>query len=117
MLSIMAKYFHKTTGKKVLVLVPSEVLKLDQTRLYCPDACRAATSLYDPKAPSEIWYSTFERVLCNGTLLENAIILVDEFHSFFHLPARMVQGIISSPFSLLMGCHKVIGVSATFGGD
>ena len=29
MLSIIAKYLHQTTGKKVLVLVPSEVLKLD----------------------------------------------------------------------------------------
>ena len=117
MLAILAKYICKIAKKKVLVIVPSEVLRLDVTRLYNNNYCKAAASLYDPEVPPEVFYSTFENVLHDGRVLTNVILLVDEFHDFLKLPARITPNGISCPFSLIQGAYQVIGVSATFGGQ
>ena len=112
MLALMAQYLC-IMGKKVLILVPSEVLKLDQTRCYCPNYCRVEADLYDSDVPA-IYYSTFEEVLAVG-VPPSTIILIDEFHDFFKLPARLTVNGISCPF-LIAVTPQAIGLSATFGG-
>jgi superfamily II DNA or RNA helicase len=67
MLALMAQYFNTILGKKVLVLVPSEVLKLDQTCCYCTNYSKAEAQLYESDVPA-IYYSTFEDVLSDGRI-------------------------------------------------
>jgi hypothetical protein len=80
-LAILAHYFF-ATGRKVLVLVPSEVLKLDQTSCYCPNYCKAEASFYDSNAPAAIYYKTFDEALSDARIPANIVILVDEFGEF-----------------------------------
>lgn len=98
------------------MLVPNEALKLEQTRLYCPQHCRAAASLYDSEAEPEIFYVTFSDILSDGRSLKDVITLVDEIDVFLKLPARIIQNTISSPFDIITTSYKIFGVSATFGG-
>jgi superfamily II DNA or RNA helicase len=84
--------------------------------MYCQEASNAALSLYDPFAPSEIWYAEFKKPLEKGKSLKNVILLVDEFHEFMALPAVLSPEGISCPLKLITEAHKVIGLTATFGG-
>lgn len=97
MLSLLAQYIVSTLGRKALVLVPSEVLKLDQIRLYCPSVSRVEANLYDSSAPA-IYYKTFDEVLADGRIPTNTAILIDEFHEFMKLPARITKHGISCPY-------------------
>jgi superfamily II DNA or RNA helicase len=113
-LALMARYLE-ILENKVLVLVPSEVLKLDQTRCYCTNYCKVEANLYDSSAPA-IYYKTFDEVLADGRIPADTMILIDEFHEFMKLPARQTKHGISCPY-LFAAAQKVIGLSATFGGD
>jgi hypothetical protein len=102
-------------GKKVLVLVPSEVLKLDQTRCYYPSYCRVEANLYSSDNPA-VYFQVFEEVLAAGRVSSSTVIFIDEFHDFFKLPARITDYGISCPFVIATSSLQVIGMSATFGG-
>lgn len=81
------------------MLVPSEVLKLDQTRCYCPYYCKAEAQLYD-SATSAVYYSEFATVLRDGRVPPETIILIDEFHDFLKLPAQLTAKSISCPYTI-----------------
>lgn len=115
MLALLAQYVATILGRKALVLVPSEVLKLDQTRCYCPAYCRAEAEVYDSSA-SAVYYKTFEEVLADGRVPANTVILIDEFHNFMKLSAILANNGISCPHRFV-AAQEVIGLSATFGGD
>lgn len=113
-LALLAHYFFQS-GNKILVIVPSGVLKLDQTRLYCPIASKIEADLYESSAPA-IYYKTFDEVLTDGRVPPGAIILIDEFHKFMERSAQLTKHGISCPY-LFASARQVIGLSATFGGD
>ncbi len=117
MLALIAQYLNKIYNRKVLVLVPSVVLELDQTRCYCPNASQAAASLYDANAQPEVFYSSFGDILAGGQLDPETVVLIDEFHDFLKLPAKTMLSGISCPYSLVAAAHQVIALSATFGGE
>jgi superfamily II DNA or RNA helicase len=49
-LGILAKFMNKTTGKKVLVVVPSAFLHAYQQHFYCLTASKVPEKLSDPTA-------------------------------------------------------------------
>jgi hypothetical protein len=49
-LGILAKFINKTTGKKVLVVVPSAFLHAYQQHFYCLTASKVPEKLSDPTA-------------------------------------------------------------------
>jgi ERCC4-related helicase len=48
MLALLAKYINKTTGKKVIILVPSDFLHAYQQSFYCPSASNIPDDITDP---------------------------------------------------------------------
>ena len=48
MLALLAKYINKTTGKKVIILVPSTFLHAYQQYFYCPSASKIPDNITDP---------------------------------------------------------------------
>jgi len=48
MLAILAQYWNTTTGKKVVVLVPSAFLHAYQQHFYCPTASKINDDITDP---------------------------------------------------------------------
>ena len=48
MLALLAKYINKTTGKKVIILVPSAFLHAYQQYFYCPSASNIPDDITDP---------------------------------------------------------------------
>lgn len=97
MLALIAQYLCTILGMKVLVLVPSEILKLDQTRCYCPTYHNSTESLYDDPAP-RVYYQCFNDVLADGRIPVDTIFLIDEFHEFLKLPAVITTNRISCPY-------------------
>ena len=97
MLALAARYINTILKCKVLLLVPSEVLKLDQIRLYCPSISKIEANLYDSNVPS-IYYQTFDEVLTDGRIPPETVILIDEFHNFMKLSAHLTKYGISCPY-------------------
>jgi hypothetical protein len=56
-------------------------------------------------------------VLTDGRSLSEVIVLIDEFHDFLKLNARIVSVGINCPYSIITTAYKTIGLSATFGGE
>jgi hypothetical protein len=77
--------------------VPSEVLKLDQTRCYCPTYYKAEAEVYDSSSPA-VYYKTFEEVLADGRIPADTTVLIDEFHNFMKFPAKLTSNGISCPY-------------------
>lgn len=73
--------------------------------------------MYDNETASGIFYVTFNDLLNDGRSLKNVIVFIDEIDVFLKLPARITATNISSPFDILTNSCKVVGVSATFGGE
>lgn len=96
-LALKALYAADVLGNKVLVLVPSEVLKLDQIRLYCLSVSKVEANLYD-SSDAAIYYKTFDEVLADGRIPTNTVILIDEFHEFMKLPTRITKHGTSCPY-------------------
>ena len=117
-LALLANYLNKTTGKKVIILVPSAFLHAYQQFFYCPTASNIPDKITDPNAKN-IFYCTFDRF--NAPEFEmpiDAILLVDEFHDiFFNQPATVINGKLVSTILKLRASAKLIGESATFRGD
>ena len=87
-------------------------------RLYCPTACRAGNDLYNDNAVVAYYYSHFEKILKEGKSLPRALAVVDEIHAFFKEPAQLAHnGTISTSYEFVKNTFKVIGMSATFGGE
>ena len=64
------------------------------------------------------YYSYFAKILKEGKALPKALAIVDEIHAFFKEPAQISDnGVISTPYEFVKSAFKVIGMSATFGGD
>jgi hypothetical protein len=114
----MASFLKKTSGKKVLVVVPTPFLHLYQESNYCPNASKIPEDINDPMVFG-IFYCTYEIFLqLSPTVLANSIVLIDEFHElFFNYPAALVDGKFVSVIKSLLTATRVIGVSATFRGD
>ena len=76
-------YIHKTTGKKVIILVPTEFLHAYQGHYYCPEACDIPGRICDPNFPG-VFYCSYGRFNAPDFVVPpNTIILVDEFHELF----------------------------------
>jgi hypothetical protein len=56
-------------------------------------------------------------VLADGRSLSEVIVLIDEFHDFLKLDARITSVGISCPYSIVTTVHQTVGLSATFGGE
>lgn len=83
LLGILACYLKKTTGKKIIVVVPTPFLHLYQESNYCPTASKVPEDVSDPVI-SDIFYCTYEQFLQLGpAVLSSAIVLIDEFHEVF----------------------------------
>ena len=87
LLGILAMYLNKTTGKKVLVVVPTAFLHLYQEKHYCPIASKIPDNICNAEA-KDIFYCTFEQFLQpNFAVPSETIVLVDEFHELiFNCP-------------------------------
>jgi len=109
---------NKTTGKKVLVVVPSAFLHAYQQHFYCPTASKVPEDMQD-HSNKQIFYCSFDRF--NAPEFEvpsNTILLVDEFHElFFNQQATVVNGKLVSAILKLKAATGLIGVSATYRGD
>jgi hypothetical protein len=118
MLALIAQYINKTTGQKVIVVVPSQFLHAYQQHFYCPSASRVPDLICDSTA-SNIFYCSFGRFNDAAFVVPiNTVILVDEFHElFFNQPATIVNGKVVSPLLKLKAAAKLIGVSATYRGE
>lgn len=109
---------NKTTGKKVIIVVPTSFLHLYQESHYCPTASKIPDDINNINV-ADIFYCSFATFFSlEFVVLANAIVLIDEFHElFFNYPLRMIEGKLISVVQLLMSASKVVGVSATFRSD
>lgn len=83
MLGILAEYICQKTGKKVIVGVPTAFLHAYQQRNYCPTASKVPEDINDPTVIG-VFYCSFERLdVLDLTALQDAILLIDEFHELF----------------------------------
>jgi hypothetical protein len=83
MLGILAQFLHLKTGKKVLVVVPTDFLHAYQQKFYCPYASNIPEEIGDKQA-KYIFYCSFKRFSdANFILPLDTILLVDEFHDIF----------------------------------
>ena len=73
--------------------------------------------MYYKAAEKAYYYSTFGKVLKVGKFLPDALAVIDEPHAFLKETARISDSGISSPYEFVKNTFKVIGMSATFGGD
>jgi hypothetical protein len=62
LLGILTCYLNKTTGKKIIVVVPTSFLQLYQESNYCPTASKIPEDINDPIV-AEIFYCTYEKFL------------------------------------------------------
>jgi superfamily II DNA or RNA helicase len=116
LLGLLAEHLNTTTGKKVLVVVPTPFLQLYQESNYCPTASKIPGRITDPNAPN-IFYCSYEAFM-SFVVPPETIVLVDEFHElFFNQLVGVVNGRFVSVMQKLATAFKVIGVSATFRGD
>jgi len=114
MLGLMARYLNLIHGKKVIVVVPNEVLAAIQQDKYSPWASKVGDHLFVTNA--DIHYCTYEDFL-TGKISLSAVLFVDEIDSlFFADTPKIVDGRLLSSI-LLLNKYKVIGVTATFRGD
>lgn len=118
MLAIMAQHWNITTGKKVIVIVPSAFLHAYQQHFYCPTASKLPVDITDPNIKN-VFYCSFERFNApDFKMPTDTILLVDEFHEiFFNQPATIINGKLVSTILKLKAAAKLIGVSATYRGD
>lgn len=116
-LALLAVHLHQTTGKKVIVVVPTPFLHLYQESNYCLNASRDPADLLDP-ALVKISYCSFDQFLSAQLVTTGAVLLVDEFHEiFFNQRLQVIGGKLISVVQHFAIAHKVIGVSATFRGE
>jgi hypothetical protein len=117
-LGILAEYLNKTTGNKVLVVVPSAFLHAYQQHFYCPTASEVPEEMHD-QTSKQIFYCSFDRF--NSSEFEvpvSTILLVDEFHElFFNQQVAVANGKLVSVILKLKAATRLIGVSATYRGD
>ena len=73
--------------------------------------------MYYEAAEKAHYYSTFDKVLKVGKALPYALVVIDEPHAFLKESARISDNGISSPYEFVKNTFRVIGMSATFGGD
>ena len=85
--AVMIIYYFMKYQKDAVNIVPSDDLKLDQVRLYCPTACRAGNDLYNDMASVAYYYSHFAKILKEGKALLQALAIIDENHAFLKEPA------------------------------
>jgi hypothetical protein len=118
MLGVLAHYLNQTTGKKVLVVVPTPFLLAYQQQHYCPTACKVPFKMTDPTV-KEVFYSDFSHFSApEFTVPADTVLLVDEFHElFFGQQVQLANGKALSVISRLLAASRVIGVSATYRGD
>jgi hypothetical protein len=118
MLALLAKYLNKTTGKKVIILVPSAFLHAYQQFFYCPSASKIPDDITDP-ACKQIFYCSYKRFSApDFEMPADTVVLADEFHElFFNQPVQVVNGKLVSTIFKLRNAAGLIGVSATFRGD
>ena len=83
MLALMAEYLNRTSGNKVLIIVPSAFLHAYQQYFYCPTASNVPEEM-QVRSSKQIFYCSFDRF--NAPEFEmppDTILLVDEFHELF----------------------------------
>jgi len=99
MLGLMARYLNLIHNKKVVVVVPNEVLAAIQQDKYSPWSSKIGDDLFTIKA--DIHYCTYEDFL-TGNIPTSAAILVDEVDSLFFADApRIINGELLSAILLL----------------
>ena len=99
MLGLMARYINLVHNKKVIVVVPNQVLAAIQQDKYCPWSSKVGDDLFTIKA--DIHYCTYEDFL-TGNIPTSAAILVDEVDSLFFADApRIINGELLSAILLL----------------
>lgn len=93
LLGILAAHLNKTTGKKVIVVVPTAFLHAYQQYFYCPTASKIPDDITDPNL-KQIFYCSYDRFDApEFEMPEETILLIDEFHEiFFNKPATVVNG-------------------------
>jgi hypothetical protein len=103
MLGVLAQWLNRTTGKKVIVVVPTSFLHAYQQKHYCKAASKVPAKMGD-SAIKQVFYSDFERFLApNFTVPADTILLVDEFHElFFDQQVQFADGKIISVVSKLI---------------
>lgn len=118
MLGMLGIYIFQQTGKKVIILVPTQFLHAYQEHYYCPDACKIPGRICDPNFLG-VFYCNYERFdSVDFVVPPNTIILVDEFHEFFFGSSLKIHNNkVISHIKKLLDAEKVIGVSATYRGD
>ena len=97
MLGILAQYLNQTTGKKVIVVVPTSFLHAYQQHNYCPTASKIPEDM-STSGIKQIFYSDFNRFIApEFTVPADTILLVDEFHElFFDQQVQVVNGKVVS---------------------
>jgi hypothetical protein len=81
MFGLLAHYLNSQLSRKVVVVVPNEVLAAVQQAKYCPWASKVSSDLYKEQV-KEIFYCTY-RDFKSGRVPTDALLLVDEVDSLF----------------------------------
>ena len=93
MLGLLAQYLNKTTGKKVIVLVPTPFLQLYQETNYCPTASKIPEEILHSDT-KHIFYCSYQQFMSSSFYIPSeTMLLVDEFHElFFNSKLAVEQG-------------------------
>jgi hypothetical protein len=108
----MATYLNLTKRKKVVVVVPNEVLAAIQEK-YAPLSSKDIGDLF--LINTEINYCTYSDFFSGSIPLET-VLLVDEIDSLFFSDSPLMNGSRLISAVLLLNKYQVIGMTATFRG-